>query len=315
MHDSTVAAGTARQAFLAKLIDDASLFAGGDVPMERALAAHTGFASGPDGWVQGSFMVPAPRFGEFAAARRGPVSVGIVLDPGPGAWLTGVAGELLRVAEALDPSAGGVTVRALEMRVPINTGTKALRGILSVLPPRLAHRELELFFEIPLGDHWRDDLPLAADAVGGLNEELLRAGEPVRAGAKLRCGGACVPSAEQVACFISEFAERHVRIKLAAGLNRALPQSDPAAGMQHGFLNVIGAAIFCEQRMLDDLELVEVLEETDPLAFTLDDKRFAWRDFELGPIAVMRARERFIASLGSCATRTPLEQLRRLGFA
>jgi len=56
---------------------------------------------------------------------------------------------------------------------------------------------------------------------------------------KLRCGGARIPSVDEVAQFIRSCREQGRRFKATAGLHHAF-----ATGGEHGFLNLLAACIF-----------------------------------------------------------------------
>jgi hypothetical protein len=61
---------------------------------------------------------------------------------------------------------------------------------------------------------------------------------------KIRCGGARVPSVEEVAAFVRGCRERGAVFKATAGLHHAYPT---LAG-EHGFLNLLAAAVFGDRK-------------------------------------------------------------------
>src|SRR5579875_2308885 len=61
--------------------------------------------------------------------------------------------------------------------------------------------------------------------------------------AKIRCGGERVPSVEELAAFVRDCRERGIVFKATAGLHHAYPT---AAG-EHGFLNLLAAAVFGDE--------------------------------------------------------------------
>ena len=111
--------------------------------------------------------------------------------------------------------------------------------------------------------------------------------------AKIRCGGERVPSVDELAEFIRGCRERNLPFKATAGLHHAVGQNG-----EHGFLNVLAAAIFDE----------EALAERDAEAFRLTDDAFCWRDRTAPP-----DRGLFV-SFGSCSFFEPVEELRALGL-
>lgn len=137
--------------------------------------------------------------------------------------------------------------------------------------------DVETFCEVPLDAAWRDTLAAVAEA--GAN-------------AKLRCGGATVPTEEQVAAFVVAARDAGVTWKATAGLHHPV-RSD----REHGFLNLLMAAARAEDGA-DEAAVRAVLAERDPAAL---------RD------AAERPRERFL-SIGSCSFSEPVEDLQALGI-
>ena len=137
--------------------------------------------------------------------------------------------------------------------------------------------DVDTFCEVPLDEGWRDTLAAVA-AVG--------------AKAKLRCGGAMVPTIEEVAAFVVEARAADVEWKATAGLHHPMRSE-----REHGFLNLLMAAARAEAGA-DEAELRSVLGERDPAAL---------RD------AAERPRGRFV-SIGSCSFSEPVEDLQALGI-
>src|SRR6478672_7665209 len=106
--------------------------------------------------------------------------------------------------------------------------------------------------------------------------------------AKLRCGGERVPSVEEVAEFIRGCRERGIVFKATAGLHHAYPTE---AG-EHGFLNVLAAAVFGDEE--------EALRE-GPGAFELDAESCRWGGRAATPAHLADARASLFHSIGSCS--------------
>ena len=81
----------------------------------------------------------------------------------------------------------------------------------------------------------------------------------------------------------------------------------------HGYLNVFIGASLARVKRLDIAKLTEILEETDPAAFRLEEDRVAWRDVSIDRTQFSRCRESFCLGYGSCSFTEPLEDLRGLG--
>jgi hypothetical protein len=118
--------------------------------------------------------------------------------------------------------------------------------------------------------------------------------------AKVRCGGARIPSSAELARFLRACRAHEVAFKATAGLHHALPTDG-----EHGFLNVLAAVVFGEEDA--------ALAEDDRDAFGLDATEFRWREREAGPNELVRARRRFHA-IGSCSFFDPVAELAALGL-
>lgn len=128
--------------------------------------------------------------------------------------------------------------------------------------------------------------------------------EPVAAAgyrAKVRCGGASVPSVNALAGFVRACRDRQVPFKATAGLHHAV-----AVEGRHGFLNLLAAVIFGDEE--------QALEERDRAAFHLDGDAFRWRGREAVAGEIARARRESFVAFGSCDAQGPAEELRALGF-
>jgi hypothetical protein len=109
--------------------------------------------------------------------------------------------------------------------------------------------------------------------------------------AKVRCGGAHVPSIDELADFIRGCRERELPFKATAGLHHAVRRNGA-----HGFLNVLAAAVFDE----------EALAEGDAESFRVTEAGFRWRDQTAPP-----GRGLFV-SFGSCSFFEPVDELKAL---
>jgi hypothetical protein len=117
--------------------------------------------------------------------------------------------------------------------------------------------------------------------------------------AKIRCGPE-PPPIDELAAFVSACRAAGIVFKATAGLHHAV-----SSGGQHGFLNLLAAAILGDEE--------RALAEVDPDAFRLDGA-FAWRDRSAGPEEIARVRRELFASVGSCSFTEPVGELRTLGF-
>ena len=118
---------------------------------------------------------------------------------------------------------------------------------------------------------------------------------------KIRCGGAAIPSVEDVAEFIRRCRNEGILFKATAGLHHAYPT---AIG-EHGFLNVLSAVVFGDEE--------DALREK-PGAFELDAESFRWGDRSAGPDEIAAIRATVFHSIGSCSFFEPVGELEELGI-
>ncbi len=135
-------------------------------------------------------------------------------------------------------------------------------------------------------------------------------GDPLPAGdAKIRCGGETFPSVDELAAFVTACRDAGKPFKATAGLHH--PLRTPT---QHGFLNLLAAAVFGFAFALDERDLAALLAEEDPAAFALDDDAFVARGRRVGAGAITAARHELFVAYGSCSFSEPVEDLQALGF-
>ncbi len=147
----------------------------------------------------------------------------------------------------------------------------------------------EFYLELVLGERWRDTVPAAVGAIATVGGRV-----------KLRCGGEFVPSAEQVALVLICCREAGAAMKATAGLHHPLRRGD-----EHGFLNLLCAAVFAHARGANGGELRAILDAEALAELPLE---------ELDAAEVRAARERLFKGFGSCSWREPVDDLRALGW-
>ncbi len=236
---------------LARLIDHAALFPPASMSLDEALEADREARAGEHGWVIGRFVVPVGLLPQLPVGL--PLSV-VLRGPEDAGLVSGVAG-----------------VEAVEM--PLDGPRPRSSDLVD------AHRELrplgvEAYFELVLDETWRDSVPAAIGAVAAVGGRV-----------KVRCGGASIPSVEQLALVITCCREARVPFKATAGLHHPVRR-----GEEHGFLNLLAATTAPRDR------LEAVLGEEDPAAL----------DYADGDRALF-------TSFGSCSWREPVDDLRELG--
>ena len=163
------------------------------------------------------------------------------------------------------PFVGDMRVEAVETRW--DAGVEGLSG--------------EAYVELPLGEGLEEKVAVLAKR--GLR-------------AKVRCGGAEVPTAAALGRFLSACRAAGVPFKATAGLHHPL-----AAEGRHGFLNVIAACAFENAAALTE----DVRLEPDALR---------WRDRAAGPGELERVRREQLVAVGSCSFAEPVDDLKQLGI-
>jgi hypothetical protein len=143
----------------------------------------------------------------------------------------------------------------------------------------------------------------------------------VGARAKIRTGGVtsdAFPSAQDIISFIVGCHRKSVPFKATAGLHHPVRGSyrltydrGSASGMMFGFLNVFMAAALVHSGEGESAAR-EVLEETEPSAFSFTDDAIAWRGVSVALGRITALRSEFAISFGSCSFREPVEELAAL---
>jgi hypothetical protein len=144
----------------------------------------------------------------------------------------------------------------------------------------------EIYFELPL----RHDVSFR---ILQLRELGIRA--------KVRCGGSVIPTVPALAELVQACRRLEVPFKATAGLHQPLRHDD-----EHGFLNLLAAAVFGDEE--------DALEEEDPHAFAVTGDVFRWRDREAGADEITVVRRELFVSFGSCSAQEPIDGLVALGL-
>jgi hypothetical protein len=235
------------------LIDHAALFPPASMSLPDALDEDGEARNSPYGELIGRFVVPAAKLAELPAERP---ALSVVLRS-----LDEVA--LLEDADGLE---------AVELTLPRPRPDSAeLVEAYNTLRPL----GVETYFELVFDEAWRDSVPAAIGAVAAIGGRV-----------KLRCGGAFIPSVEQVGLVIACCRATRVPFKATAGLHHPLRRAE-----EHGFLNLLAAAGAPAGR------IEAALAETDWDALEIDED----------------SRAVFVG-FGSCSWREPVDGLRELGL-
>jgi hypothetical protein len=193
----------------------------------------------------------------------------------PASKLPDLAGEPLRLSVVLD--AAGLP--ADDARI------EAVEAPPGLDPEVLVDAAPEVYVELPPGD---DVFRIDQLAALGLR-------------AKVRCGGQSIPRPAALAEFIWLCRRRAVPFKATAGLHHAVRTGD-----EHGFLNLLAAAIFGDEQ--------EALEDEDHEAFSLTTDEFGWRGRSATADEIARVRGELFVGFGSCSAQEPIDELTGLGL-
>jgi hypothetical protein len=117
-----------------------------------------------------------------------------------------------------------------------------------------------------------------------------------------------------VARFVDLCRRSGVPFKATAGLHHPIRHLDRATQIvQHGFLNVVGAAVLSCTAHLDAGTLARMIADDQRTAFHLGPEGFRWRKSVAGPAAIAAARRDLFFAYGSCSFAEPVDDLTALG--
>ena len=304
------------------IIDYAGLFPPAQLPMDEALARFLQHRASEDGCMLARFVCPAARLDELgwlvagADASQLPIAVSVLGRGGDTleAFLESIDQDE-RAAGAFSASlADNATVDAFEVPLPKAGGAAVA---VNKAWGKLTHNgslSLTPFFEVSLLGEWRPRLPAAVAAVRDTDR---KAGDTKRVGLKIRCGGleaSAIPEVEAVAAAIATCRATEVPLKATQGLHHPFRHHDPKLNTKvHGFINLFAASVLTHVHDLPVKNLIEIIAELDPTAFTIDPERLVWRHLEASAQEVAESRREVLTSFGSCSFSEPRDDLRGLG--
>ena len=286
--------GDVRRSLLHDLLDDASLFPPGNLPMPAAVAAHTGHESAWFSDLTGPFVCPETRLTELGRA----------LTTASVPWIdlsVVVTGGAAAVAAATDAVAADPRLRLRAVEVPAAKGEEPAQAITDVAAA---------LDRVPLaGAKGFIEFPLAAIADPATAGPLLELADQRGYRPKLRTGGVtreAFPGEETLAGSLAAVAGRRIPFKCTAGLHHAVRHTEEATGFeQHGFLNVL-LAVGAAAADASVGEITAILAQRDP-------GWIAAAVLALDPEAAAEIRWLF-TSFGTCSTDEPVADLISLGL-
>lgn len=287
--------------FMTGLIDYAGLFPPASLDIETALDNYAGYLEGEEGWMLGRCIVPAAQL--HRVALRPGFRCSVIVSPGVS-------------REELDQlSAFTGRVEMVETRLADNSGST------DQILDQMLHMETRLDLA-GLGDAQlfveAGNTAPAAAAIAAFNGRG-SGGEVIgNAGYKLRCGGVeskAFPTLERVAEVIGICRDHDIPIKFTAGMHHPLRNYSSEVGtMQHGFINIFGAALLSWGCNLSIDETVQCLCDETARHFRFTEEGFSWQDKTISAGEITRLRQSRAISFGSCSFAEPVDGLRSLGF-
>ncbi|GAA1525978.1 hypothetical protein [Kribbella lupini] len=268
------------------LVDDASMFPPGNLPLPEAVPAHRAYAGTPYADLVGAFVTSDQDLmkvaAEVAKTGDGPLNVSVVVTGGAG----GIEPAIRYGDRSKDLTVTAIEVRLRDEDDLSRNALRVVRACDDCLDEETA------FVEIGLDGAWERALDVVADA--GYN-------------AKLRTGGldaTLFPGSDQVAAFITACLDREVAFKCTAGLHNAVRHTAADTGFEHhGFLNVLLATrASLDGAGLDDL--TALLDERD-------GKTLAAKATDINDQQAESTR-RWFTSYGSCSITEPYDDLKML---
>ena len=305
----TTAATASLRALLANAIDYAGLFPPANLELENALRNYAGYVRHPDAWMLGPFILP---LAEFDAAARGVAQFDeqhqlriSVLGPrteDAATFQQSFFAGIDSIAAFRAACGEAVSIEQFEMPLPADIDSVGLKAIRSTL----ATSQLNTFWEAKV-----DAAERAIELIAANN----RAASGPKLGFKLRTGGIIAeafPSSAQIAAALAAAGNQNVPIKFTAGLHHPVRIfHESVQTRMHGFLNVLGAGVLALEHHWNETQIVRMLDDEDPEAFSFRDDCFAWREWEIGTEQIVAHRE-LVTSLGSCSFDEPRDDLRAL---
>jgi hypothetical protein len=286
--------GDLQRSLLHDLLDDASLFPPGNLPMPKAVAAHVGHESAWFSDLTGPFVCPETRLTELGRALTTAsipwIDLSVVVTGGAAAVTTAID------AVAVDPR---LRLRAVE--VPAAKGDEPAQAITDVAAA---------LDQVPLaGATGFIEFPLTAIADPASAGPLLELADQRGYRPKLRTGGVtreAFPGEQVLAGCLAAVAGRRIAFKCTAGLHHAVRHTEQATGFEHhGFLNVL-LAVGAAAADASVGEVTAILAQRDPGWIAAAVRA-------LDPEAAAEIRWLF-TSFGTCSTDEPVADLVSLGL-
>ena len=288
--------------FMTNLIDYAGFFPPAGLDIETVLDNYASYLKDKNGWMLGCCIVPA-RLLHRVALHPG-FRFSVIISPGV------PQNEL----DQLSGFVGSITMVETRLSEIANSQNRCL-DYLPHLQDRLIQAGLQdvmLFVEA-------DSVAPIALQIVSFNLSNSGGGGIKKVGYKLRCGGLIkkdFPAPEKVADTIRICCEHEIPIKFTAGMHQPLRNHSTELNvMQHGFINIIGAALLYWSGNLSKVEILECLLDQRGQNFHFTEKKFSWKDKSILATEINQLHKSSVKSFGSCSFAEPVGGLGLLGFS
>jgi hypothetical protein len=286
--------------FMEGIIDYAGLFPPASLELEIALANYRAYLEDEHSWILGRYIIPATLTQKVSQFSDLTLSVLV----GPELSETELQ-QIQRVASSIE---------IIETKIPdgvLHPGSVTAQ--LMHLHSRLEHTgclDVQIFLECAR------DIEQTAAEIAAFNHNTCGNAVIRQVGVKLRCGGTtpeAFPPVKKVASVIGTCRRHDIPLKFTAGMHQPLRSyvHDPGT-MQHGFINIFAAALFCWHHPLADSQIAEILTEEQQGKFIFTENELQWRTFSISAAAIQQLRNAKVISFGSCSFTEPCEALRSL---
>jgi hypothetical protein len=287
--------------FMTGLIDYAGLFPPAGLDIDTAVRNYAGYLASENGWMLGRFIIPVSQLHR------------VVLHPGLRCSVIVSPAVSQEELDRLGAFKG--CVEMVEVRLPDIAGSPdRYSDHLLQIESRLRQaglQDVQMFIE-------GGDVEDMAPPFSTFNNRHSGVKVIKNAGYKLRCGGLeklAFPTPEKVAEVISVCFAHDIPIKFTAGMHHPLRNySADIEVMQHGFINIFGAALLCWGCYLSTDEITECLRDETADHFHFTEEGFSWKNRTISTSEIKRLRQGKVISFGSCSFTEPIEGLRSLGF-
>lgn len=321
------------RALLTGVIDYAGLFPPAKLPLDEAIRNYARYRTEPESWMLGRFICPAVRLAELralvekASLRDVFLPLAILGQGGRNAkdFLDGLKRDFQEMAANRTFKADVYETRLPEGMTDVMTLAELMVATSWQIPPH-PDAYWNIYFEVPLGENWRDAVHAARKAIKFIArshyKQILAINPDFHylhrtqsfSGLKFRCGGiepAAFPTPEQLAFAISTAYLDMLRLKFTAGLHHPIRHFNAGVGTHmHGFLNVLGAAALSRRQGLSEEQIGDILRDERAENFVFTDEEFRWKEISV-PTDKLTAMG---GSFGSCSFDEPRDDLRALGL-